>query len=360
MNYKVQSMKYVRRNVAFIMTSVCCLLLIASLQSCKNNDSSAKTNDSSIKAIESLDTSTDPCAVSRELAQKREKQAIEPLVKLIKRHEDKQVIKCAAEALASIDTDKSVDMLVNLLNDSDLMVASRSAFALGIIKDKRATNYLMKALLESNIPCPAAMALGMIKDPSAMAPLIKAMHHDNSGIRGCAIQGLALYGDPQVCETLTDVFMTDSDQGVQFMARAAKDAIKCPSGDKQPTKYSIADNYCRLGQRLIDIATPLLENTAGLQEWQTNEWQKSQNWKSAVADILPKYDKPVAQSPEGEKDIEMKFAIMELVTRWGENVVHYRLASDQLMRSTSESDIKDKMAKLYQLCPNLKFPDYTR
>jgi hypothetical protein len=353
MIYKVQSMKYVRRNVAIIMTSVCCLLLIASLQSCKNKESSATT-------IESLDTSPDPCAVAKELAQKREKEAIEPLIKLIKHNEKKQVIKCAAEALAAIDTAKSVNILVNALNNSDLLVASRSAFALGIIKDKRATNYLLKALFESDIPCPAAMALGMIKDPGAMAPLVKAMHHDNSDIRGCAIQALAFYGDPQVCEALTDVFMTDSDQGVQFMARAAREAIQCPSGNKRPTKYSIADNYCRLGQRLIDTATPLLENTTGLKEWQTNEWQKSQEWKDAVTEILPKYDKIAAQSPEGEKDIQMKFAIMTLVTEWGENVVHYRLApkADQLARATSESDVKDKMARLHQLCPKINFSDY--
>jgi HEAT repeat protein len=228
MIYKGLSMKYFRRKVAITLISVCCLLLIAPFQSFKNNESSATT-------IESLDTSPDPCAVAKELAQKREKKAVEPLIKLIKRRGDKQVIKCAAEALAIIDTSKSVNILVNLLSDSDLLIASRSAFALGIIKDKRATNYLLKALFESNIPCAAAMALGMIKDPSAMAPLIKAMHHENSDIRGCAIQALAFYGDPQVCETLTDIFMTDSDQGVQFMARAAKEAIQCPSGDKQPT-----------------------------------------------------------------------------------------------------------------------------
>lgn len=206
------------------------------------------------------------------------------------------------------------------------------------------------------------MALGMIKDPSALEPLIEAMHHEDRGIRGCAIQALALYHDPRVCEALTDIFMNDRDQGVQFMARAAKETIQCPAGDKQSTKYSIADNYCRLGQRLIDAATPLLENTTGLKDWQANEWQKSQEWQNIVTEIFPKYDVQATQSQREDEDIEMKFAITTLVTEWGDNVFHYRLLSksDQLMKSTSESAVKDKMARLHQLCPKLTFPDYRR
>lgn len=352
MNYKDHSAKRVGGKIAFTIISACCFLLILFPQSCKNGQSSAAANSSP-------DASTDPCAAAKKLARKGQESAIEPLIHLIIHQKEMRVIKCEAEALAAIDSDKSVHMLAKALKDSDLAAASRAALALGMMNNKGATHYLMKAFFESGIPCPAAIALGMIKDPRVLPSLIKAMHNHDSSIRGCAIQAVALYHDPRVCKTLADIFMTDNDQGVQFMARAARDAIPCPSGDKGVAKYSLAGSYCKLGQRLIDAATPLLNNTTGLKEWQSNEWQKSREWKDAVAEILQGYDRPAPRGSDAEKDLKLKFTLTTLITEWGDNVFHHRLIpkTDQLMRATAESAVKDKMARLHLLCPNLKFPD---
>lgn len=328
------------------------------------SESSSSSNYESL--IRVVGEANEPCKEIKEFANREQSKAIEPLIKLLKSHKEMKVQKCIAETLAMIDIDRSVNILINSLNDSDLLAASRSAFALGVIKDKRATDYLLTALFESHIPCPAAQALGMIKDPSTFEPLIKAVQHEKSSIRGCAIRALALYGDPCVCEMLSDVFMTDNDRGVQFMARMAREEIKCPRSDKQSAKYSIDDKYCISCQRLIDIATPLLGNTTGLKEWQTREWQKSPEWQNAASEILPKFDKSVSQGADGVKDFQTILAICSLVTEWGENVVAYRLAPEsqtmpqKMIKSSKLSAVKDKMEKLYHLCPNLKFPDYDK
>lgn len=308
--------------------------------------------------IQIVEASIEPCKEVNKYADREQKNATEALIRLLKSQRDKRVQKCVAEALAAVDKENSINILINSLNDPDLLAASRAAFALGVIKDRRAVSYLLPALLESIIPCPAAEALGMIKDPDTMEPLIKAANHEKRSVRGCAVQALALYGDPRACETLTNVFMTDSDKGVRSGARRAKETIGCPSSGKQGSKYAMGDEHCDLIQRLIDISTPLLENTAD-----SREWQKSPEWENITAEILSK-DNELTRTPEEEKDFMMRFSIYSLITDWGKNVAAYRSTPEsqtiaqKAMNSTILNTVQDKTEQLNQLCPNLKIPDY--
>ncbi len=340
------------RSITFLLINLMLCLLLLVVSSCKN--------DSAAKTIDSLSTSTTPCVAAAELAQRREKQAVEPLIELLKRHQDVEVQKCSAEAVAAIDIDGAVTRLIASLDDSDLLAASRAAFALGIIKDKRAVAPLQTAFLGSRLPCPAAIALGMIKDPSSKDLMMKAASHQDSSIRGCAIQALAYYGDVSVCGMLADIFMTDNDTGVRFTASAAKDFLKCPV--TAASKYAIEDKYCKGAQKLIDVAIPLFNNTAGLKDWQANAWEESPQWRNAVAEILPELGTPGPQPAVDEKDFALRMSIYSAVSSWGGSMFHCRLLTakdqkDEILINTRLGEIKLKREQLLQVCPGLRLPE---
>lgn len=300
-----------------------------------------------------------PCKTIKEYAASNKAKAVGPLISLLKKQDNWETQKCIAETLAMIDLDKSVSILISSLTDNDLLAASRSANALGVIKDKRAVGPLLTALFESKIPCPAAIALGMIKDPQSFEPLLKGVEHEKHSIRSCSIQGLALYNDPRACEILSDVFMTDTDTIVKTMAREVRESLNCPTSGKSSEKYQIEDGYCDLGQSLIDMVIPLMDNSTDLKEWKS-----SPELKNAAIEILQGYEHSESVSADEKKNIEMKLAVYYLVVEWVDSTISYQLKMEsqtthQTYRDvTVLMDMKNKMEKLRQLCPDLIFPDY--
>jgi len=315
--------------------------------------------------IQAIEAASDPCKEIEQYAERAQNHAIEPLINALKNQRKKPIQACIATTLAKIDVNKSVDILINSLNDKNLLAASRCAFALGIIKDKRAVGPLIKALFESNIPCPAAEALGRTKDPEAFDALVKALHNGESGIRGCAVEGLIFYGDPKVCETLTDVFMADTDENVKGRARRAKEILNCPAVDKNTAKYAIGADYCSSAQQLIDFAWPLINKTEALKEGQTYEWQETPEWNNRISKIFaPFQNAPSEMTPEEEKEFMLRYSISMLAVKWVEHVMAYRLEPENqslyepVTKSTCLLQAKDTTEQLKQLCPSLKVPNY--
>lgn len=79
---------------------------------------------------------------------KMKKEALAPLVEAL-RHQDKNVRKCAAEALAEIRDERAVEPLIRSLRDRNpevLCAAAEAVKALGKIKDERAVQALMERL----------------------------------------------------------------------------------------------------------------------------------------------------------------------------------------------------------------------
>lgn len=72
--------------------------------------------------------------------------------------------------------EKSIEELIDALNNSDAFVRMDAAFALGQRRDKRAVEYLISMLKDehSYVRRDAALALGEIKDERAVKPLINA------------------------------------------------------------------------------------------------------------------------------------------------------------------------------------------
>ncbi|MEN8211562.1 MAG: HEAT repeat domain-containing protein [Thermodesulfobacteriota bacterium] len=185
--------------------------------------------------------------------------------------------------------------------------------------------------------------------------LIKALKHDKFFVRQCAIQGLALYGDSRACEILTDVFISDPDTGVRHMAMEAIEHLNC----KVSTKDRIDNKHCDFGQSLVNMMSPIISKAKNYKDFQS-----SSELKEIGSEIMKKYDKLSSFSDNEQKDVEMNFAIFSQVVDWAQSATKLRLslqneiASQRHRNVTSLMRVKDKKARLHQLCPNLVIPDY--
>ena len=90
-------------------------------------------------------------------------------------------------------------MVIRALQDNDANVRCAAAEAIGEIKEKRATSYLMRTLKDPEwyVRRAVALALGKIEDPQAIAYLMHSAREDcDAGVRAAALTALAPFGDP--------------------------------------------------------------------------------------------------------------------------------------------------------------------
>jgi HEAT repeat protein len=81
----------------------------------------------------------------------------------------------AAKAILSIGVDESVAALIPLLSDKDEFVRREAAYALGLTRNRKATEALTERLLndkEDSVRAAAAVALGQIADEAATVALV--------------------------------------------------------------------------------------------------------------------------------------------------------------------------------------------
>jgi hypothetical protein len=94
------------------------------------------------------------------------------------------------------------------------------------------------------------------------------------------------------------------------------------------------------------------------------DFQSSSELKDIGSEIMTKYDKLSSFSDNEQKDIEMNFAIFCQVVEWAQSAIKFRLSVQNEIASQRHRDVtnlmrvKDKKARLHQVCPNLVFPDY--
>ncbi|HUU40856.1 MAG TPA: HEAT repeat domain-containing protein, partial [Desulfatiglandales bacterium] len=276
------------------------------------------------KLIQALNEPGQSCEAAKALAELKASQAVEPLIDTVKHNNDRQIRRCAAEALAKIGDDRAVDMLISALKDEDHIIASRSAYALGWIGDKRAVKPLLHALTELNIPCPAAEALGKIKDPATVNPLIEALKHEDTGVRGCAVIALGMIGDTRACQPLVKVFMQDSDPGTQYRARRALKMIGC-SFKEHAQEYGIEDDLCNMGQRMIDFMSSNMEKYPD-----QKSFSRSVECKDFFSELMSE------QKLLSSTDLEVRnksFRVFFLVSDWASSVDRLR----ELKRSSDKN-----------------------
>ncbi len=308
--------------------------------------------------IQALNDPSKACKASNSLADLKASRAVKPLIETIKQNKDRRIRRCAAEALAKIGDMRSVDLLVDSLKDEDLLTASRAAYALGYMKDKRAVKPLLYALTEYNIPCPAAEALGKIKDPASVEPLIEALNHENVGVRSCAVIALGMFGDHRACKPLIKTFMQDSDPITQDRARKALKMIGC-SFKEHAREYRTEDNLCNMGQGMIDFISSNMEKYPD-----QKSFSKSEEWKNFFSEVMAELNRLNPTDPEAGKKL---YGVFFLASDWADSVYGLRKLSqdsdknkEKIILNTAVERIKDKETRLKVICPELKIPDYTQ
>jgi len=90
----------------------------------------------------------------------------------------------AAQLLARIRDERSVEPLIRVLQTSDDDGKKNAAIALGGIGDKRAVEPLIKTLMEQNssVRSRAMFALAEIRDPSGVGALASVLHKDTQAV----------------------------------------------------------------------------------------------------------------------------------------------------------------------------------
>lgn len=307
--------------------------------------------------IQALNESSNACEAAKALGERKASQAVEPLIETIKHKKDRRIRRCAAEALAKIGDDQAVNILISALKNGDHIIASRSAYALGWMDDKRAVKPLLHALTVLNIPCPAAEALGKIKDPTSVEPLIEALQHEDMSVRSCAVIALGMIGDSRACQPLIGVYSYDSDPITQDRARRAFKMIGC-SFKEHAREYGIEDSLCDWGQKMIDFMSSNMEKYPD-----QKSFSQSPEGKKFFSEFMVEQNRLNSTDPEAGKKL---YGVFFLVSDWADSVAYLRKLKrspnkkkDKLIWNTAVERARDKETRLKVICPDLKIPDYT-
>ncbi|BCT56019.1 HEAT repeat domain-containing protein [Dehalococcoides mccartyi] len=112
----------------------------------------------------------------------------------------------AAKVLGNLESDKSVDVLISLLEDTDESVTESAIEALGNIKNTSAIKPLANLLSNTTFSSQAAIALGQIGNPAALMQLIKTLNNCDDHTRRAIFFALGNIGDQEASKYLINLF----------------------------------------------------------------------------------------------------------------------------------------------------------
>ncbi|KKL12273.1 hypothetical protein LCGC14_2537400, partial [marine sediment metagenome] len=144
-----------------------------------------------------------------------------------------QVRAAAAWALGWMKDTRATLPLVRALKDRDPAVRARGAHSLGLLRDRRATVSLIAALTDRDpqVGAASAKALGHLADPLAAPALIAALRHKDSNVRMEAAGSLGAMKRQDALPAL--IAVSENDPGL-FVRHRAEDAISAILGDEHP------------------------------------------------------------------------------------------------------------------------------
>lgn len=127
----------------------------------------------------------------------RNKKTVEVLLGVIKnKDEDKQVRLNAISSLVKINMDPGV--FIDLLDDSNYEIRKEASRCLGVLKDKRAIEPLIKKVVDDNkeVRREAVLVLGGFKNNRAFDALVKVLLNkdEDDTVRSGAVQSLSHFG----------------------------------------------------------------------------------------------------------------------------------------------------------------------
>lgn len=122
-------------------------------------------------------------------------------------------------ALAQIPSQETIDLLINLLADSNVAKRRLSAWALGHISSKTAIFALFKALADKDIEVQwfATHALEILADPQAINPISNLLTDESADLRQKAVQAIGNIGTDLAINPLIFA-LNDPDVNVKYFA----------------------------------------------------------------------------------------------------------------------------------------------
>lgn len=122
-------------------------------------------------------------------------------------------------ALAQIPSEETIDLLINLLADTNIAKRRLSAWALGHISSKTAISALFKALTDIDIEVQwfAIHALEILADPQAIKPLSNLLTDEPADLRQKAVQAIGSIGTNLAINPLIFA-LNDPDVNVKYFA----------------------------------------------------------------------------------------------------------------------------------------------
>jgi HEAT repeat protein len=118
---------------------------------------------------------------------------------------DEGVRNAVAQALEAWDTRGRVEDMLEALDDPSKIVQVRALYALGDVRDPRATEGLIQVLRSAPVDQRgiAIRLLGQRRDPRAIGPLMEALDDPSVDVRMLAVEALGGFQDGR----LTEVFL---------------------------------------------------------------------------------------------------------------------------------------------------------
>jgi len=210
-----------RKSVTVISFAI--LIAIIILSGCVSSGSTARTAPASarnspstellIQDLYSHDAGVNERAIAA-LGVRKDEQAIDPLIKILKEEKNEIVRNLAAIALGKIGNKRAVEPLIQTMNNDVYWIRAPAATALGDIGDKQAVDALLLSLKNDNnsmVRTEATLALGKIGDKRAVDAILLSLKNDDSyKVREAAATALGNIGDTRAVDPLINTLRTDT------------------------------------------------------------------------------------------------------------------------------------------------------
>ncbi len=143
-------------------------------------------------------------SATRALSEIGDPRAVEPLIQALKNDSDSWVKGNAAKALALLNDPRAIGPLVEAMDDKFLFVQESSKLALGKFNAPAAAEPYLAGLKDADPAArkKAALVLGIMKPPAAAESLIPVLKDGDAGVRGTVAETLGKLKDPRALESL--------------------------------------------------------------------------------------------------------------------------------------------------------------
>jgi len=137
-------------------------------------------------------------------------------------HKNHNVRKSAVNGLGKLGDSKAIDPLIKVLNkEENKYVIQQVGYALELIGDPKAVEGLILALDHKNgtVRFYAGQCLGHLGDSKAVEPLINALSDKDLGVRSGAVTALRNIKDPRAIKPLQQILDEEIEDSLKFSIR---------------------------------------------------------------------------------------------------------------------------------------------